>query len=142
MPRSETSVMLTTVIIVVITHNLAYGVIAGVVLAVILFARRVAHLVNVEGGPIEGDTRKYTVTGELFFASSNDLFFQFDYAGDPENVIIDMHGSHLWDASTVAALDSVVTKYARHGTTVDIQGLNDDSLARHDRLAGHMGTDH
>ena len=142
MPRSETSVMLTTVIIVVITHNLAYGVIAGVVLAVILFARRVAHLVNVEGGPIEGDTRKYTVTGELYFASSNDLFFQFDYAGDPENVIIDMHGSHLWDASTVAALDSVVTKYARHGTTVDIQGLNDDSLARHDRLAGHMGTDH
>jgi SulP family sulfate permease len=141
MPRSETSVMLTTVIIVVITHNLAYGVIAGVLLAMVLFARRVAHLVNVEGGPIEGDTRKYTVTGELFFASSNDLFFQFDYAGDPENVIIDMHGSHLWDASTVAALDAIVTKYERHGTTVDIQGLNEDSLKRHDRLAGHLASE-
>ncbi|PKQ27224.1 MAG: sodium-independent anion transporter [Actinobacteria bacterium HGW-Actinobacteria-4] len=142
MPRSETAVMLTTVVVVVVTHNLAYGVIAGVLLAMVMFARRVAHLANVEGGPIEGNTRRYTVTGELFFASSNDLFFQFDYAGDPENVIIDMHGSHLWDASTVAALDSVVTKYARHGTTVDIQGLNEDSLKRHDRLAGHMGAGH
>ncbi|PKQ14361.1 MAG: sodium-independent anion transporter, partial [Actinobacteria bacterium HGW-Actinobacteria-8] len=142
MPRSETSVMLATVLVVVFTHNLAYGVVAGVVLASVLFARRVAHLAFVSGGPIEGETRTYKVTGELFFASSNDLFSQFDYSGDPANVIIDMSDSHVWDASTVATLDSIVYKYERHGTTVRIEGLNEASLAIHDRMSGNMGADH
>lgn len=142
MPKSETAVMLTSVGVVVFTHNLAYGVVAGVVLASVLFARRVAHLANVEGGPMDGDTRVYKVTGELFFASSNDLFSQFDYSGDPANVIIDMSDSHVWDASTVAALDSIVYKYARHGTTVSIEGLNDASLAIHDRMSGNLGAGH
>ena len=125
-----------------VTHNLAYGVVAGVILASVLFARRVAHLANVEGLPIEGDTRVYKVTGELFFASSNDLFSQFDYAGDPANVIIDMSDSHVWDASTVATLDSIVYKYERHGTTVSIDGLNEASLAIHDRMSGNLGAAH
>ena len=134
--------MLTTVLVVVFTHNLAYGVVAGVILASVLFARRVAHLANVEGCPIEGDTRTYKVTGELFFASSNDLFSQFDYAGDPANVIIDMSDSHVWDASTVATLDSIVYKYQRHGTTVSIDGLNEASLAIHDKMSGNLGAGH
>lgn len=142
MPKSETSVMILTVVVVVLTKNLAYGVIAGVLLASILFARRVAHLATVVGGPVEGDTRRYTVTGELFFASSNDLFSQFDYAGDPEHVVIDMTQSHVWDASTVATLDSIVYKYANHGKSVDIQGLNDASLAIHGRMSGHLGGGH
>ena len=142
MPKSENAVMLTTVAVVVITHNLAYGVVAGVVVAAVLFARRVAHLATVTGGPIEGDTRTYKVTGELFFASSNDLFSQFDYSGDPEKVIIDMSDSHVWDASTVAALDAITYKYGRHGTTVSIDGLNDESLAIHDRMSGHLGGEH
>jgi len=142
MPRSETSVMLSTVLVVVITHNLAYGVVAGVLLASILFARRVAHLATVVGGPVENDSRRYTVTGELFFASSNDLFSQFDYAGDPNTVVIDMTQSHVWDASTVATLDSIVYKYQNHGKTVDIQGLNDESLRIHDRMSGHLGGGH
>jgi SulP family sulfate permease len=142
MPKSETAVMLTTVVVVVLTHNLAYGVVAGVLLAAILFARRVAHLANVSAGPIEGDTRTYKVTGELFFASSNDLFSQFDYAEDPAHVIIDMSDSHVWDASTVAALDAIQHKYARHGTSVSIDGLDDESLAIHDRMSGHLGGGH
>jgi len=132
---------------VVVTHNLAYGVVAGVLLASVLFARRVAHLANVEGGPVEGgpvegDTRVYRVTGELFFASSNDLFSQFDYSGDPVNVIIDMSESHVWDASTVATLDSIVYKYERHGKSVSIDGLNEASLAIHDRMSGNLGAGH
>jgi len=142
MPKSETAVMLATVIVVVFTHNLAYGVVAGVLLASILFARRVAHLATVVGGPIEGDTRRYTVTGELFFASSNDLFSQFDYAGDPDKIVIDMTQSHVWDASTVATLDSIVYKYLNHGKSVDIQGLNDESLRIHNRMSGHLGGGH
>jgi len=115
MPKSETTVMLATVIVVVVTHNLAIGVIVGVVTASVLFARRVAHLANVERTEPVADEQSvtYHVTGELFFASSNDLTTQFDYVDDPAEVIIDMSQSHIWDASTVAALDSVVTKYER-----------------------------
>lgn len=142
MPKSETSVMLVTVIVVVATSNLAYGVVAGVVLAMILFARRVAHLAHVEGGPVEGNTRRYVVTGELFFASSNDLYSQFDYDGDPDNVVIDMSRSHVWDASTVAALDAVTYKYQRHGKRVDIQGLNTESLRFHNRISVQHGSEH
>ncbi|WP_296666984.1 SulP family inorganic anion transporter [Demequina sp.] len=142
MPKSETSVMLVTVGVVVVTHNLAYGVVAGVVLASVLFARRVAHLATVEGGPVVDGVRRYTVSGELFFASSNDLYSQFDYGNDPGKVIIDMSASHVWDASTVAALDAVEYKYARHGIEVDIQGLNTASQAIHGRMSGHLGGSH
>ncbi|WP_084074556.1 SulP family inorganic anion transporter [Demequina sp. NBRC 110052] len=142
MPRSETSVMLVTVAIVVVTHNLAYGVVAGVVLASVLFARRVAHIADVTGAePVDG-VRRYTVSGELFFASSNDLYSQFDYAGDPDKVVIDMTHSHVWDASTVAALDSIEHKYATHGKSVEIVGLNDASQEFHGRMTGHLGAGH
>ncbi|WP_062381099.1 SulP family inorganic anion transporter [Demequina pelophila] len=142
MPRSETAVMLTTVAVVVATHNLAYGVVAGVLLASVLFARRVAHLAQVVGGPVEDGVRRYTVKGELFFASSNDLYSQFDYAGDPGRVVIDMSGSHVWDASTVAALDAVEHKYATHGTEVEFVGLNAVSREFHGRMTGHLGAGH
>jgi SulP family sulfate permease len=79
------------------------------------------------------------VSGELFFASSNDLVYQFDYTGDPANVVIDMSGSHIWDASTVAALDAVTTKYRAKGKHVEITGLDLDSADRHDRLSGRLG---
>jgi len=143
MPRSETIVMLSTVVVVVITHNLAIGVIVGVIVAMVLFARRVAHFTTVKdvAHPDE-NTKVYAVTGELFFASSNDLVYQFDYRGDPANVVIDLTDSHIWDASTVATLDAITTKYARYGKTVDIVGLNASSAERHERLAGKLGAGH
>ncbi|MDF2049307.1 SulP family inorganic anion transporter [Arthrobacter sp. Cr_A7] len=143
MPKSETTVMVATVIAVVATHNLAIGVGAGVLVAMVLFARRVAHFVTVERTikDIEGqETATYTVNGELFFASSNDLFTQFEYALDPQHVVIDMHASHLWDASTIAALDAITEKYRHHGKDVKIIGLNDASTLMHERLAGKLGT--
>jgi SulP family sulfate permease len=146
MPRSETLVMLATVTVTVATHNLAYGVIVGSLTAMVLFARRVAHLVTVqkvdasgEGGDGVLDTVVYRVTGELFFASSNDLVYQFNYVDDPRNIVIDMSDSHIWDASTVAALDAVTTKYRAKGKHVEIIGLNTDSADRHDRLSGQLG---
>ncbi len=116
--RSETLVMVSTVLVVVATHNLAIGVGTGVLVAMVLFARRVAHFVSVDRAVTEVDGARlatYRVEGELFFASSNDLYSQFEYALDPERVVIDLHASHLWDASTVAALDAVTEKYRRHG---------------------------
>lgn len=97
MPIGETVVMLVTVAVTVATHNLAYGVIVGVITAMVIFARRVAHLTEViDVAHPNADTRVYAVRGELFFASSNDLIYQFDYAGDPKNVVIDLSESHIW----------------------------------------------
>jgi SulP family sulfate permease len=144
MPRSETLVMLATVVVTVATSNLAYGVIVGSLTAMVLFARRVAHLVDVrkvDGSPSAADTAVYRVTGELFFASSNDLVYQFDYTDDPLNVVIDLTDSHIWDASTVAALDAVTTKYHAKGKRVEIIGLDADSANRHDRLSGTLGAE-
>jgi SulP family sulfate permease len=144
MPKSETTVMVATVIVIVITHNLAIGVIVGVIIAMVAFARRVAHFATVERTlSAEGvtPTAFYTVTGALFFASSNDLITQFEYADDPERVVIDMAGSHIWDASSVAALDAISYKYERHGKRVVIEGLNEASTKLHARLAGNLGSE-
>ncbi|MGW0160519.1 SulP family inorganic anion transporter [Mycobacterium sp. NPDC003323] len=149
MPRSETLVMVATVVVTVATHNLAYGVIVGSITAMVLFARRVAHLVTVEKmaeSDVDGDGSidrvVYRVRGELFFASSNDLVYQFDYSGDPNEVVVDLSESHIWDASTVAALDAITTKYHSRGKSVEIIGLNRDSADRHDRLSGRLGAGH
>ncbi|MGO1628883.1 SulP family inorganic anion transporter [Microbacterium sp.] len=139
MPKSETIVMLVTVIPVLITHNLSIGVVIGVFVAAILFVRRVAHFTTVTRSvsPDES-TAHYAVDGELFFASSNDLTTQFEYAEDPQRVVIDMSRSHVWDASTVAALDGIEQKYRDHGTEVEIIGLNTASGDFHGRLTGNL----
>ncbi|MDN5635667.1 MAG: SulP family inorganic anion transporter [Brevibacterium sp.] len=139
MPKSETTVMLVTVIATVWTNNLAIGVILGVLVAMVAFANRVAHFVSVNREIVDSDghsSARYTVDGELFFGSSNDLYTMFDYAEDPEHIVIDMHQSHLWDASTVAALDSVTDKYEHYGKNVEIVGLNDASRRMRARLGG------
>lgn len=145
MPRSETAVMVVTVVMTVATGNLAIGVITGVVAAAVLFARRVAHLTGVErveADPAAGvDIVTYRVHGQLFFASSNDLVYRFDYRGDPPQVRIDLSAAEVWDASSVAALDAIVRKYAARGTTAEIVGLGGASRARLDRLTGRFGED-
>ena len=144
-PRSETAVMVVTVAIVVITHNLALGVLAGVVLSAVFFARRVAHLVEVSDVVVEHlgrPTRFYHVTGELFFASTNELVHAFDYFEETPEVVIDLSDAHIWDSSAVMVLDAIVEKFARHGTHAEIAGLNDESTAIHERLSGHMSAGH
>ena len=145
MPKSETTVMLVTVVFTVATHNLAIGVGVGVLTAMVLFANRVAHLVTVERRLEEHfgeQIAKYEVNGELFFASSNDLYTQFDYAEDPDRIVIDMYNSHLWDASTIASLDAITAKYEKYGKTVEIVGLNTASLKMRERMGGKLGGDH
>lgn len=142
MPKSETLVMVVTVAATVWTHNLAIGVGVGVVAAMVLFARRVAHFVTVERAVAELDgvrVAQYAVDGELFFASSNDLTTQFEYTRDPEHIVIDMTRSHVWDASTVAALDAIQTKYRRLGKTVTLTGMNEATTRFHGRLTGELG---
>ena len=139
MPKSEITVMVVTVVATVVTDNLAIGVVLGVLVAMVAFANRVAHFVRVDRTVEETDERtvaRYTVEGELFFASSNDLYTMFRYAEDPGHVVIDMHRSHLWDASTVAAMDSVMEKYRSYDKQVEVIGLNKASRRMRARLAG------
>jgi len=108
----------------------------------VLFANRVAHLVTVTRSieeHFEEKIAKYVVNGELFFVSSNDLYSQFNYAEDPQNIVIDMYNSHLWDASTIAALDSITGKYEKYGKNVQVEGLNQASLKMRERLGGKLG---
>lgn len=144
MPKSETAVMIVTVVGTVATDNLAVGVILGVLTAMIMFAQRVSRFTQVRR-VIEGEgsqaIARYRVTGELFFASSNDLYTLFDYAGDPQRVVIDFSQSHLWDASTIAALDSVTQKYQHYGKDVSIVGLNIASRAMRARMSGRLDPD-
>ncbi len=144
MPKSETFVMLSTVAVVLATSNLAIGVVAGVLIASVLFVQRVAHFVNVDRVVTEVDgvqQASYTVTGQLFFASSNDLTTLFEYTRDPKRIVIDMTGSHVWDASTVAALDAIVTKYNRLGKEVRLVGMNEYTTRFHSRLSGELGVE-
>ncbi|KJK34500.1 sulfate permease [Streptomyces variegatus] len=139
MPAGEIAVMAITVLVVVATHNLAIGVVVGSVTAMVIFARRVAHLANVTAvTDADGTTVVYSVTGELFFASSNDLVGQFDYSGDPDRVVIDLSAAHIWDASSVAALDAIETKYTQRGKAVEIIGLNNPSADLHGKLTGEL----
>jgi sulfate permease, SulP family len=142
MPRSETLVMVVTVVGTLATHNLAVGVIVGVLTAMVAFARRVAHLtrIDVTDGERAGVAeRTYRVSGELFWASSNDLVHRFDYVDDPDSVVIDLSDADVWDASTVATLDAVQHKYAARGKAVRIVGLDGASLNRIERLSGRLG---
>jgi SulP family sulfate permease len=138
MPLGETAVMVITVLVVVATENLATGVLVGVVVAALVFARRVAHVVEVVREPVDERTVRYRVRGALFFASSNDLVTRFSYAEDPEHVVVDMSEAHVFDASTVAALDGIRQRFAKHGSTVEVVNLNTGSTALHGRLSGHL----
>jgi len=157
MPIPETLVMVVTVAVVVATDNLALGVAVGVLLAMVLFARRIAHVIRVErtveggaaraddsapgsAGPGRDASVRYDVIGPLFFGSSNDLVEHFSYADDPARVTIDLTRASVWDASSVAALDAVGTKYAAHGVEVEFVGLDERSTEFHGRLTGRLGS--
>lgn len=138
-PIPETLVMVSTVAVTVATGNLALGVVGGVVFAMILFARRIAHVVRAERTLAEdGQSVRYRVSGPLFFASSNDLVEHFQYADDPQNVIIDLSQAQIWDVSTVAVLDAIETRYQRYESKVQIVGLDLRSSDFHERLSGKI----
>ncbi|MBW4033053.1 MAG: SulP family inorganic anion transporter [Acidobacteria bacterium] len=140
MPLGETVVMVITVVVVVATNNLSIGVVVGVIVAMVVFARRVARFATVTRVSRDETHAVYRVEGELFFATSNDLAHHFDYAGDPDRIRIDLSGSHIWDASTVAALDAITTRYSRRNKSVEIEGMNDASTRFHDRLSGQLSS--
>ena len=137
-PRSSSVVMLATVLFVVFTHNLAIGVLVGVLLSGLFFAWKIAQLFGVRSTLSEdGRTRTYIVEGQLFFASAEDFMKAFDFREVLEKVVIDVSRAHIWDISSVAALDMAVLKFRRDGAEVEIIGMNEASETIVDRLAIH-----
>ncbi|MGX1098934.1 SulP family inorganic anion transporter [Amorphus sp. MBR-141] len=137
-PRSSSIVMLSTVVFVVLTHNLAIGVLVGVLLSGIFFAWKIAQFLRVTS-TLSGDGthRTYVVEGQVFFASADAFAAAFDFKEVLEKVTIDVSHAHIWDISSVAALDMIVLKFRRDGADVEIVGLNAASETIVDRLAVH-----
>lgn len=137
-PRTSSIVMIGTVIVTVATHDLAKGVLTGVLLSALFFARKVGRVLHVGSTPGEdGRSRTYAVTGQVFFASADAFVSAFDFKEVLERVTIDVRDAHFWDLSAVGALDKAVIKFRREGTQVDIVGLNEASATIVDRLGVH-----
>ncbi len=137
-PLSTNIVMLVTVIVVVATHNLAFGVLAGVLLAALFFANKIGHYMMVDSSLDEKtDTRTYTVVGQVFFSSSEKLIEAFDFKEAVDNVVIDLSRAHFWDITAVGALDKAVIKFRREGADVEVIGMNEASATIVDRFGVH-----
>ena len=135
-PPGESLVMALTVVTVVLTHDLAKGVIAGVILSALMFARKIARYASMTS-VLSGDglVRTYAVSGQLFFVTVTGFLAEFDYQDKVQRVVIDLTHSHIWDGSAVAAIRKVVVRFQRRGISVDVVGLNDASEILFERLA-------
>ena len=137
-PLSTNIVMVATVAVVVATHNLAYGVFVGVLLAAMFFANKIGHFLHIGSeADSEGRHRRYQVVGQVFFSSSDKFINAFDFKEALDKVSIDLSRAHFWDITAVAALDKVVIKFRREGTDVEIVGMNEASATIVDRFGVH-----
>jgi SulP family sulfate permease len=136
-PRLSSGVMVATVAITVATHNLAAGVLAGVLLSGVFFAFKVSHMMQVMLREADDGAMEWTVRGQVFFASADALVEAFDVRAAAGRVVrIDVSGAHFWDITAVGALDKVVERLRQHGCTVQVQGLDAASQRLMDRVQG------
>ncbi|MFC6671729.1 SulP family inorganic anion transporter [Marinobacterium aestuariivivens] len=134
-PLSTNIVMVATVAVVVATHNLAYGVFVGVLLAAMFFANKVGHFMRIDASiDAPGRVREYRVSGQVFFASADKFIAAFDFKEVLDKVVIDLTQAHFWDITAVSSLDKVVIKFRREGTEVEVCGLNEASSTIVDRF--------
>ncbi len=137
-PRSSSIVMIATVVTVIYTHNLAIGVLIGVLLSGIFFAWKISQIFRITSElSADGRERTYTVEGQVFFASVEDFNAAFDFKESLEKVTIDVTHAHIWDISSVQALDMIVLKFRREGAEVNLVGMNEASETIVDRLGIH-----
>ena len=137
-PMSTNVVMVTVVVVVVATHNLAIGVFVGVLLSSLFFANKVGRLLYIGSTETDdGRSREYEVVGQVFFTSAEQFVAGFDFKEALDHVRIDLRRAHFWDITAVGALDKVVLKFRREGAEVDVVGLNEASATLVDRIAVH-----
>ncbi len=136
-PGSSSVVMIATVATVVYSHNLAYGVLVGVLLSALFFANKVGQILYVGSEKADDGTREYRVVGQVFFTSAEQFVAAFDFKEVVGRVRIDLSRAHFWDITAISALDKVILTFRRDGTDVDIIGLNEASATLVDRFAEH-----
>ena len=137
-PATSNIVMIATVAVTVATGDLAKGVLTGVLLSALFFARKVGQVLHVESRSAnDGRERHYTITGQVFFASADSFISRFDFKELVEKVVIDVSNAHFWDLSAVGALDEVVLKLRREGTQVEVIGMNEASATLVYKLGVH-----
>ena len=137
-PKSSSVVMLATVAVTVLTHDLAQGVLVGVLASGFFFAHKVGLVLHIGSkSEDEGRARRYRIVGQVFFASADRFVGAFDFKEVIEKVVIDVSRAHFWDITAVSALDKVVVKFRREGTEVEVIGLNEASATMVDRFAVH-----
>ncbi|MBD1916561.1 MULTISPECIES: SulP family inorganic anion transporter [Cyanophyceae] len=137
-PRTETAVMLTTMLVTIFTRNFALGVATGIVMSTVFFSRKIAQLVFVDKVLRDDDRhRVYSVSGQIFFVSIEEFLDAFDFEEFVDRITIDLTHAHLWDQGAVAALDKVVNKFRRAGAEVEVVGLNAASATLVNKLAIH-----
>ncbi len=141
-PSSSSIVMIATVMVTVITHDLAKGVLTGVLLSGFFFSHKVGQILSIRSlAEDQGRRRTYSVFGQVFFASADRFVNAFDYKEVIEKVRIDVSRAHFWDITAVSALDKVVLKFRREGTEVEVIGLNEASATMVDKFAVHDKVD-
>ena len=126
--------MVATVVTVVWSHNLAIGVLVGVLLSGLFFAAKIAQLFRVSSD-LSGGVRTYLVQGQLFYGSTESFIRSFDFKEEVKRVVIDVSGAHIWDISSVQALDMAVAKFRKAGRMVDVVGMNAASETLVDKLS-------
>ena len=131
-PRGDAAVMMVTVAIVVYTHDLAKGVIAGVILALLIFGWKIS-VISATPTIRKDGVKVYLMKGQLFFGTMSAFMDLFDYTHDPERVEIDFSHSHIWDQSGVEAITRVIHRYQQQGKSVYVIGLNPESQETLDR---------
>ena len=137
-PPSSSLVMIVTVAVTVSTHDLAQGVLSGVLLSGFFFAHKVGRILVIRSrSEDEGRVRTYTVLGQVFFASADRFGQSFDFKEVIDVVRIDVSRAHFWDITAVSALDKVVIKFRREGADVEVIGLNEASATMVDRFGLH-----
>lgn len=136
-PKSSNIVMLTTVIVVVMTHNLALGVLSGVLLSALFLANKLENHVRVELIYFNNKCI-YTVHGQIFFSSSERFMQFFNFNDTVDEVVIDLSHAHIWDVTSVAMLDSIVSKFEKQNIQVSVIGLNEASNLLIDQYGTHV----
>jgi SulP family sulfate permease len=138
LPLSTNIVMLSTVAVTVGTHNLALGVVTGVLLASLFFANKLSHFMYCDESYNEDNTIKtYKFVGQVFFNSSEKFYESFNFKEVLDKVVIDVSRAHFWDVSAVYALDKAVIKLRREGAEVEIIGQNEATSTIIDRFGVH-----
>ncbi|MDP5141836.1 SulP family inorganic anion transporter [Rheinheimera baltica] len=141
-PKSSSVVMIATVIVTVFTHNLAYGVLVGVLFSALFFASKVGKILFI-GSKLsaDGHQRQYQVVGQVFFTSAEQFIAGFNFKEAVEQVQIDLSRAHFWDITAISSLDKVVLKFRREGTKVELIGLNEASATLVDKFGVHNQPD-